>query len=205
MEFPCGNRLVQMICSLALLQACAYSVARQELKLISTDGEIRNYDVFIPVFDNRSARSNASEAVITDAFRNRWARVSNVKLSGSDAELVLLGKIKRWELTGGKDIFTGTPATQAYGGLSELQSAVANMVLTVVIELQLLRKVGGIEKVEWSKELKGSKTFEAYNRLDEASGSSSAPLIHESRERIALRRLAEDLANNSIESFQENF
>ncbi len=212
MTFPRAFSLVlraryrgTLLLLLLILSGCAYRVARQELRLVPGESEIRNYQLAIPVFDNLSSRTSGSESVLTDAFRSRWARVSNVSIVNSNSELFLLGKITEWSLNSGRDLFTGTAVTQSFGGLSELQSSVANMVLHVEIKVELLRNVGGAQQVIWSKTLKGSKSFEAYNRLDEKSGSSSSPMIQESRERLALRRLAEDLANSSIESFRENF
>jgi hypothetical protein len=190
---------------LIFLNSCAYRVARQELKLVGADSEIRSYTVAIPVFDNKSSRTSGAESVVTDAFRSRWSRISNVRIVSSGSELFLLGRIKEWSLNGGRDLFTGTAVTEAYGGLAELQSSVANLILKIELEVELVREVDGAHQVVWSKTLRGTKSFEAYNRLDEASGSSSAPMIHESRERLALRRLAEDLANSSIDSFRENF
>jgi len=204
-RFYIGACLLTFLTS-SLLTSCAYQFARQEIRLLRSDAEMRNYTLAIPVFDNTTTRTSPAESLITDSFRSRWARISNVKIVDSaNAEFVLLGKIKQWKLDGGANFFTGTAATQAYGGLAELQSSVATLVLSLEVDLELIRNIDGAQVVEWSRTLSSARTFEAYDRLDERSGSSSAPLVHESRERIAMKGLAEGIANSSVDSFKENF
>ncbi len=191
-----------------MMVGCAYRVARQDLPLISADQEkASHYRVFVPVFDNMTTRSAPSESQITEAFRMRWARLPNITLvdRAEDADFILAGRIRLWQLLGGQDLFTGTSGTESLGGLSPLQSSVATLVVSLEVEVELLRRLDGAHKIEWTRKLSANSSFEAYSRLDEASGSSSAPMIHDSRERLAVRRLAEDLAIRSIDALRETF
>jgi hypothetical protein len=189
------------------LGGCAYRVAKQDVAIVKESDAHSIFRVFVPVFDNMTTRGASSEAQITEAFRSRWARIPNVRVveSSADADFILAGRIRKWNVQGGNDLFTGTSSTEALGGLTALQSTVASLVVSLEIELEFLRKLDGANKVEWSRNVKGSKSFEAYSRLDEDSGSSSAPMIHDSRERLVIRRLADDLAARSIDALKETF
>jgi hypothetical protein len=192
------------------LSSCAYKLRRGGLT--RGVGDIDNASIFVPVIDNLSTEVGP-EAVLTGSVREAMATLQGVDVVNSQkqARFVLRGRIKRWGRNFGTPTTASSAAAEAAGGLIENQTSAADIKVSLVADFELLELVSPgtnempILRNVWKREFRSEGSFEAYNRFDERSGSSSAPFINRSRENLQLRKLSDNIARQIIDQVSQDF
>ncbi len=194
------------------VSGCAYKLQKGGLGLSGLGEGVETAHVFVPVIDNLSTEVGP-EAVLTGAVREALATLRGLEVvnDSSRARFILLGRVRDWgRYTAGT---TGASSQDAEdrGGLIRNQTSAANIKVFLDTEFELLEVLAGepsaipLRRSLWTRQFRTEANYEAYTLFDEASGSSSAPHINRSRERLQLRKMSERIARQIIDQVSQDF
>lgn len=195
---------------LILVSSCAYQLRRGSLS--RGVGEIEGSRIFVPIVDNMSSEVGP-ESVLTGALREAMSTLDGLEVvnSESEARFILEGRVKEW----GRRLATPSPLAsaedEARGGLIRNQTSAADIKVYMNVDFELLEVMASshgevpVRRSLWKRKFSSERKFEAYNRFDELAGSSSAPHINRSRERLALTEMSETIARQIIDQVSQDF
>ena len=191
-----------------ILVACSYTTRRDDISLNGKPTKGEKQRLFIPVIDNLTTRTS-NEGEITGILRKNLAAISGIEIvnSAEDAQFLMLGTIKKLETMRGNGLSgAGNPDSEASGGLAANQRTEADIIVTLTLQVRLMERLNAdLNRQIWIRDFTGSATYTASPRLQESTGSSSAPYINDSRERIQIRSLADSLSKSIIDQAAQNF
>lgn len=194
------------VVSCLILLSCGYSMKRQDAAVVmGKEGEI--ITVFIPVVDNVTTRTGP-ENIVTQALREEMASLNGMRVVNSEdeAEFLLLGKITGLSTKSSPDLFRGSTATEAQGGLRDQEVTAKSMIVDLNLEIKFMEKTKNSLKQVWVKNFKASEGYPvSRDRYTRQRGASSAAYISESRELIQLKLMSEELASQVFEQVSLNF
>lgn len=208
--------LKQIILSLLILaiSACSYHIQKGSGglgDLAKTQGGKAR--IYVPISDNLSSEAGP-EMMLTSSLREVLSTLPDVILvqNPDQADYFLLTRITDWGrfATGTSKI--ASAEDQAMGGLIQGQSSAADIKVFLNADFELLENLQTasssnqkIQKSLWVRQLSEERSFEAFRRFDELSGSSSAPQIHRSREELQLRKITQSLARQVLDQVTQDF
>lgn len=179
-----------------LLSSCAYHV-----------GDSRSPEqilhVFVPVLENVTVRPlDLNE--MTSSLRESLESVRGVVVvnNRSEADIVLLGKITRYDRSWGPTAYKGTAATAAAGGLKENILSASTTKVFLGIHFEKLNNQG---EQSWSGNFSESELYELSDRLELSRGSAAAPQIHASREALLVKKLADRIFERARAQIVDDF
>jgi hypothetical protein len=207
----CGLlKLPIFVLVLAGLASCGYSFHRSEASLGGPKGEAGvPQTLFIPVTDNLATKTGV-EGLLTSALRETLASIEGLTLvnRAEDARFVMLTSITKYQRRSKYDTNTGTAETQARGGLIKGISTASDIEVLLAIDVRLVENVdprGQLRRAVWKKNFSRNRTFEAFNRFEEAEGAASAVQINESRELLQVQKISVDLAQKVKDQLEQDF
>ncbi len=178
------------------LFSCAYHVG-------DSRSPQQTLHVFVPVLENVTVRPiDLNE--LTSSLRENLESVRGVIVvnNRSEADVVLLGKVIRYDRTWGPTAYKGTAATAAAGGLKEDILSASTTKVILGIELEKLNNQG---ERSWSGKFAESDLYEMSDRLELARGSAAAPQIHASREALLVKKLADRIFERARAQIVDDF
>jgi hypothetical protein len=175
-------------------------------------GDVESARVFVPIVDNLSTEVGP-EAVLTSALREAMSTLQGIEVvnSESDARFVLRGRVKEWGRRLSSPTSLSTAQSEARGGLIRNQTTAADIKVSMTADFELLEVqpssdlAPSVSRRLWQRQFTSESTYEAYNRFEELSGSSSAPFINRSRERLQLRKMSDTMARQIIDQVSQDF
>ncbi|NCN26866.1 hypothetical protein GW915_04760 [bacterium] len=195
---------------LALLFGCGYRVAQDEVKIDIGDGQfLKNPRIFIPIFDNTTAYTEA-EPELTRAIRNtlQSQRGLEVVNNRSNANLILLGNVVSFQRKRDESSTTkGTMDSEDSGGIADGELVSPAITIDVSVDLSLIYPDSklGVDKLLWMRNFSRSATYRSSERLILSEGASAAPFINRSREKLSLKRLSEQMADEVVDQVKQDF
>jgi hypothetical protein len=199
---------------LLILTSCGYSIRRTDVNIDRTVEKERSEHqrVFVPVVDNLTQRTGI-EQILTSSVREVLSTIQSVDVvtRAEDADFFLWVTIVDYSTSHGPTPIRGTTSTAEAGGLAEGQSLAADIVVKLGVNAKLQRKpeVSGahatLKPLIWDRYFERSATLEASQRFADLEGSSSAPFINASREKVQIKLLSDGLAQNILDQLIENF
>jgi hypothetical protein len=190
--------------------SCAYKLRRGSLN--RGVGDIESARVFVPIVDNLSTEVGP-EAVLTGALREALSTLQGIEVvnSESDARFVLRGRVREWGRRLSSPTSLSTAEAEARGGLIRNQTTAADIKVSMIADFELLEvqsstdSAPSVSRRLWQRQFSSEGTYEAYNRFEELSGSSSSPFINRSRERLQLRKMSDSMARQIIDQVSQDF
>jgi hypothetical protein len=200
------------IVSVLLLGSCAYRLQRGGLGLTGLGEGVATARVFVPVVDNVSTEVGP-EGVLTGAVREALATLHGLEVVNheSQAQFILLGRIRDWGRYMAAPTGRATQEDEDRGGLIRNQTSASDIRVFLNTEFELLEVMPTstaqvpLRRSLWSRNYRSEANYEAFARFDEASGSSSAPHVNRSRERLQLRQMSERIARQIIDQVSQDF
>lgn len=197
----------RLVWGLLFLTACGYGIRRRDV-VLGEGGGARVQRVFVPVVDNLSLKTGI-ESQITTTLRETLSGIKGIELVGSadEAQFLLLASITSLD-RGVESVVTGTPSTQAEGGLANNQVSAGQIKVVLGMNARLVEKAGSDGKLRrqlWSRDFLRDGVYETSRRFSDISGSSSTPQINESRELVQIRVLAEAISQQILDQVVQDF
>ena len=194
---------------------CAYSFRRGDVALGGVkDSGNAPQTIFVPVVDNLTTRTGM-ETAITSALRDTLASVRGLEVvnDADHAQFLLLTSIQKYTLEHGSYVVTGNARTQSLGGLADGDGTAKDLLLTIEMKVNLLEQTDrkrGLRRVIWSKIFSKSGGFDSAQRfystgMDLDSGSATAPLINDSREKFQVKLLSDAMAKQVVDQVIQDF
>lgn len=210
---PTKTFLSAVVLGIGLMQmaACAYQLRRGSLGLGGLGEGVESARVFVPIVDNMGTEVGP-ESVLTGAVRESLATLQGLDVVNSEgkANFILLGRVKDWGRSVVSNSSLSTAAAENRGGMIRNQFSAADIKVYMVADFELLevRASSGdlpVRRRLWTRQFRTEGNYEASALFDEFSGSSSAPHINQSRERLQLRRISETMARQIIDQVSQDF
>ncbi|MEO5668326.1 MAG: hypothetical protein ABIR96_09725 [Bdellovibrionota bacterium] len=166
----------------------------------------------MPIVDNLTSEAGP-EAVLTGAIREAMSTLNGLEVvnSESEARFVLQGHVKEWGRRLGTPSPLATQEEENRGGLIRNQTSVADIKVFLTADFELFEKIPSdnaqipVRRSLWKRQFRAESNYEAYNRFDELAGSSSAPHINRSRERLQLGKMSDSMALQIIDQVSQDF
>lgn len=211
------TRQIRTLCShlvlLCLVASCAYkfSTSRAEIPGVSSHVS-QPYKIFIPIADNKSVNAGM-EAELPAAFAHVLAGLSNVDVVSSETEanLMLVPRVQSLQRGRGLGTLQGTSETSDAGGLATGAVTAREFKVSATVEIDLLERQPesvDLQKTwqkKWTRSFSSVGSYDSSLRLIPTKGSSSSSIINQSRERLVLKVLAEDIARRAREQIFQGF
>lgn len=191
------KRFVLLNCSLIMgLCSCAYHVGDSR-----TPNEILR--AYVPVLENITVRPlDLNE--LTSHFRESLEPIKGVIVVSDkkDADIVILGRVTRYDRTWGPTAYKGTEMTANSGGLKK--DALSASTARVYLEMQI-EKRSPLGELMWSSTFVESDLYELSDRLELARGSAASPALHASREALLVTKLANRIFERAQSQLVDDF
>lgn len=185
---------------LGLLSACGFHFKRPEAKLpqYQTGLALKKQSIFVPLVDNETS-STGYEGILTNKIRSELGQFKGIHLENTrgKAQYELRVKIQKLARASGELPVVGTNLTEAAGGLLEDKISAGYSQVQIGIQAKLLQRDRNSPSqfhLVWEGNVKDKFQYELSKRFTEDQGSSSAPNINLSRERIIFDSFATDIA-----------
>jgi hypothetical protein len=209
------GRLGLALVLLLHLGSCAYQFTGTRAQIQGVPASVEQpYRIFVPVADNLTNLVGL-EAELPSAMARVIAGLSNMTLVNdqSKANLILAPRITNLERGRGLGTLQGSSETASAGGLAQGAVTAREFTVTAEVKLDLFVMSDGAQsqgqgeawtKV-WTRSFSSTGNYASSLRLIPSRGSSSSSIINQSRERLVLRTMSDDIARKVRDQVFQGF
>ncbi len=208
--------LLGLLCIFAY--SCGYQIKKNDGALESlSGGVVKNQQsrLFVPIPDNLSSRSGV-EVLLAKSLRENLSQIGGVVIvdNENDADFMLLGTVLKNRILNIGGPYIGSAGSQAQGGLAQGQKVASTFEITIEFSVKMIQLpqpgVLDFRRELWTRQYAKSINYAASPRFDKSgdsvtAGSSSAPFINASREKLYSEVLSEQISKMVIDQVLADF